>query len=345
MKKLWIFLVVFCMLAGSVTVHADHDPNEELIGLQDFKTVRIPEPEGEVDPDAVYFTKDFAFAPEESGSYLFVATTMDEEYDYTMDVVGHTGAFPLKGGCAFEAFSGEVYTLRFQYPSYDGRTPEFTLFMMEEYNHNLRDTIALGETKTFTIPQPEGEIAESWTYFNLYLFFTPEQNGTYRFLVSYEEDESEPYDIFMDVVCPTGYWELENGCQFDAVAGETYELCFQYPTHDGRYPEFTFYVDSEETVTVPGTVDEEQVPETEAVEQITVTEPAEQVIVTEPAEQITATEPTEQIPETEPAEQIPETEADGASLSGFEILLCGAAAALLVGGLVILLIAERKRNT
>ena len=51
MKKLWIFLVIFCMMAGSVTVHADHDPNEELIGLQDFKTVRIPEPDGEIDPE------------------------------------------------------------------------------------------------------------------------------------------------------------------------------------------------------------------------------------------------------------------------------------------------------
>ena len=319
MKKMWILLVVLCMLAGSVTVHADHDPNEELIGLQDFKTVRIPEPEGEVDPDAVYFTKDFAFAPEESGSYLFVAATMDEEYDYTMEVVGHTGAFPLKGGCAFEAFSGEVYTLRFQYPSYDGRNPEFTLFIIEEYNYNPRDTIALGETKTITIPQPEGEIAESWTYYNLTFFFTPEKDGTYRFLVSYEEDESDPYDIY---IAPAGeYWEIENGCQFDAQAGETYELFFQYPQHDGRYPEFTFCVEEGAALVVP-----EITPETEAVEVIP------------------ETEAPETIPETEETVPVTEPEDDAPSLPDMKTILICAGAAVVVGVLVVLLIAERKKN-
>ena len=185
-------------------------------------------------------------------------------------------------------------------------------------NFHVKDTIAFGETKTVTVPQPEGEIDSGWIYFTQEFTFTPEKDGTYHFLVRYEEDESKPYEIFMDVVCPGGYQVLLNGCAFDAVAGETYVLCFQYPIHDGRYPEFTFYVGSEEAVVVPGTVDDEQVPETEAAEQITVTEAPE---------------------------QIPETEADGASLSVLEILLYGAAAALLVGGLVILLIAERKRNT
>jgi hypothetical protein len=166
-------------------------------------------------------------------------------------------------------------------------------------NFDVRDTIAFGETKIVTIPKPEGEIDPGFVYFTQAFTFVPEEDGTYHFLVRYEEDESEPYDIFMDVVCPGGYQVLLNGCAFDAVAGESYELCFQYPIHDGRYPEFTFYVGSEEAVVVP---------------------------------------------ETEPAEQIPETDDTGASLSVLKIVLCGAAAALLVGGLVILLIAERKKN-
>ena len=166
-------------------------------------------------------------------------------------------------------------------------------------NFDVKDTIAFGETKIVTIPKPEGEIDPGFVYFTQAFTFVPEEDGTYHFLVRYEEDESKPYEIFMDVVCPGGYQVLLNGCAFDAVAGETYELCFQYPIHDGRYPEFTFYVGSEEAVVVP---------------------------------------------ETDDVEQIPETDDSGASLSGIEIVLCGAAAVLLVGGLVILLIAERKKN-
>ena len=174
-------------------------------------------------------------------------------------------------------------------------------------NFDVRDTITPGETKIVTIPKPEGEIDPGVVYFTQAFTFVPEEDGTYRFLISYQEDEEKPYDIFMDVAGE--YRALENGCEFDAIAGETYELFFQYPIHDGRYPEFTFYVGSEEAVVVPET---------------------------EPAEQITVTEA---------PEQIPETDDTGASLSGIEIVLCGAAAVLLVGGLVILLIAERKRNT
>ena len=318
MKKLWILLVVLCMMAGSVMVYADHDPNEELIGLQDFKTVRIPEPEGEVDPDAVYFTKDFAFAPEESGSYLFLAADMDEDYDFTMDMSDTSGYFPLKGGCAFTGWAGETYTLRFRYPSYDGRNPEFTLYVIEEYNFNYRDTLALGETKTFTIPQPEREIEDGWTYFNLSLFFTPEEAGTYRFLVSFEEDKSEPYDYYMAVTCPDGYWELANGCQFDAQAGETYELFFQYPTHDGRYPEFTFYVEEGAAPVVPESV---------------VTEPVPEAVQTEPI-----AEPSEA------PEAVTETEESNDSLPDRKTLLIfiGAAAVIIVAA--VLLIAERKKN-
>ena len=173
-------------------------------------------------------------------------------------------------------------------------------------NFDVRDTIAFGETKIVTIPKPEGEIDPDVVYFTQAFTFVPEEDGTYRFLIRYQEDGEKPYDIFMDV--SGAYRELENGCEFDAIAGETYELRFQYPNHDGRYPEFTFYVGSEEAVVVPET---------------------------EPAEQITVTEA---------PEQIPETDDTGASLSVLKIVLCGAAAALLVGGLVILLIAERKKN-
>ena len=155
-------------------------------------------------------------------------------------------------------------------------------------NFDVRDTIAFGETKIVTIPKPEGEIDPGFVYFTQAFTFVPEEDGTYRFLIGYQEDGEKPYDIFMDV--SGAYRELENGCEFDAIAGETYELCFQYPNHDGRYPEFTFYVGSEEAVVVP------------------------------------------------------ETDDTGASLSVLKIVLCGAAAALLVGGLVILLIAERKKN-
>ena len=318
MKKLLALLAVFCMLSGAVPVHADQYQEAKAIGLCDFQTVRFPEPEGEVDPNSVYFTQEFTFVPEEDGSYLFVAADMDEPYDFTLDVVGLTGCFPLKYGCAFEGVAGETYTLRFQYPSYDGRNPEFTLYIIEEFNHNYRDTLALGETKTFTIPQPEQEIEEGWTYFNLSLFFTPEEDGTYRFLVSFEEDKSEPYDYYMAVTCPDGYWELENGCQFDAQAGETYELFFQYPNHDGRYPEFTFYVEEGAAPVVPGPV---------------VTEPATETVHTEPI-----AEPSE-APAT-----VTETEDAGTSMPDMKTLLMCAGAAAAVIGAVVLLIAERKKN-
>jgi LPXTG-motif cell wall-anchored protein len=118
-------------------------------------------------------------------------------------------------------------------------------------NFDVRDTIAFGETKIVTIPKPEGEIDPAFIYFNQEFTFVPEEDGTYRFLVSYQEDKDQPYDIYMDVV--GAYWELENGCEFDAVAGQTYNLCFQYPTHDGRYPTFTFYVGAADADVIPKT--------------------------------------------------------------------------------------------
>lgn len=318
MKKLFALLAVFCMLAGAVTVHADQPLKPKTIGLYDFQTVQIPEPEGEIDPDAVYFTQEFTFAPEADGSYLFLAADMDEPYEFTMDVEDNTGCFPLEGGCAFPGWAGETYTLRFRYPSYDGRKPEFTLYVIEEYNHNYRDTLTLGETKTFTIPQPEREIEEGWTYFNLSLFFTPEESGTYRFLADYVQDGSDPYKIYMGVTCPTGYWELVNGCQFDAQAGETYELFFQYPTHDGRYPEFAFHVEEGAAPAVPEPV---------------VTEPVPEAAQTEPIAE--STEAPEAVTETEEAED---------PLPDMKTLLIYAGAAAVIIVAAVLLIAERKKN-
>ena len=101
------------------------------------------------------------------------------------------------------------------------------------------------------------------------------------------------------------YQQLKNGCEFEAVAGETYVLCFQYPIHDGRYPEFTFWVDTEDGAYVPET---EPVAETKA-------------------------------PETEPTvEEAP------VGIDGKTILYC-VAAALLVGAAIALMILERKKNT
>lgn len=166
--------------------------------------------------------------------------------------------------------------------------------------------IGLCDFQTVRIPEPEGEVDPDSVYFTQEFTFVPEEDGTYRFLVSFEEDQSEPYDYFMDVVCPDGYWELPNGCEFDAVAGETYELCFQYPNHDGRYPEFTFYV------------------EEGAAPEIVHTEP-----IAEPSEAPAA------VTETEEAED---------PLPDMKTLLIYAGAAVAVIGAVVLLIAERKKN-
>ena len=120
-------------------------------------------------------------------------------------------------------------------------------------NFDVRDTIAFGETKIVTIPKPNGEVDEGWVYFTQEFTFVPEQDGTYRFMIRYEEDEANPYEIFMDVAGE--YREIPNGCEFEGKAGETYELSFQYPTHDGRYPEFTFFVSSDDVQEVPQTGD------------------------------------------------------------------------------------------
>ena len=113
------------------------------------------------------------------------------------------------------------------------------------------EPIALGQSKTVTIPQPTEPVDEGYVYFQQEFSFVPKADGTYRMFISYVEDPEDPYDIFMDVSGP--YLELENGIEFDAVAGEEMLVCFQYMTHDGRYPQFTFYL---------GTADETEIPQT-----------------------------------------------------------------------------------
>ena len=116
-------------------------------------------------------------------------------------------------------------------------------------NYYLTESISLGETKIITIPKPNGEVDEGWVYFTQEFIFVPEEDGTYRFLVAYEDDSKKPYDFSMGVT--TEYHELENGCEFNAIAGETYELDFQYNNHDGRYPTFTFYLGTQQAGMVP----------------------------------------------------------------------------------------------
>lgn len=126
-------------------------------------------------------------------------------------------------------------------------------FAVHAENWEQTDSISLGEVKVVTIPEPEGEIAPGWVYFTQVFTFVPEEDGEYCFLVRYEEDPSDPYEFTMDVA--GSYRELTNGCLFEGKAGESYELCFQYPTHDGRYPEFTFCVTSGDVREIPKTSD------------------------------------------------------------------------------------------
>lgn len=119
-------------------------------------------------------------------------------------------------------------------------------------NPRWTDTISLGETKVITVPAPEGEIDEGTVYFQQEYLFTPEESGTYRMLMHYDEEET-PYDVFLDVGGP--YRQLDNGIEFDAEAGQTYSLCFQYPNHDGRYPEIAFFLGTPDMEPIPKTND------------------------------------------------------------------------------------------
>ena len=118
--------------------------------------------------------------------------------------------------------------------------------------------IGLGETAVITVPEPDGDVDPGTVYFTQEFSFTPEESGTYRFLMSYEEDEQKPYNVFLDV--PGAYMEIENGIEFEATAGENYLLCFQYPDYDGRFPEITFYLTVPGAEEIPKTADETLLP-------------------------------------------------------------------------------------
>lgn len=120
-------------------------------------------------------------------------------------------------------------------------------------NISRAEDIALGETKVITVPAPEGEVDEGTVYFQQEFLFTPEENGRYCFLMSYEEDTQNPYEVSLDV--PGTYWEVDHGIEFEATAGETYQLCFQYPNHDGRYPQITFFLGTPGMEPIPQTTD------------------------------------------------------------------------------------------
>ena len=250
MRKFWIFLVILCLVTGSMTVSAENFDVRDTITPGETKVITIPKPNGEVDEGWVYFTQEFIFVPEEDGIYRFLVAYEDDSkktYDFSMGVT--TEYHELENGCEFDAIAGETYELCFQYPIHDGRYPEFTFYLSAGENYHHKDTISPDETKVVTVPKPLFGLTENWVYFTQEFTFVPQEDGTYRFLIGYEEDESKPYDIYMDV--SGTYRELENGCEFDAIAGETYELRFQYPNHDGRYPEFTFYLGSESAERIP----------------------------------------------------------------------------------------------
>ena len=67
MRKFWIFLVILCLVTGSMTVSAENFDVRDTITPGETKIVTIPKPEGEIDPGVVYFTQAFTFVPEETG--------------------------------------------------------------------------------------------------------------------------------------------------------------------------------------------------------------------------------------------------------------------------------------
>lgn len=120
-------------------------------------------------------------------------------------------------------------------------------------NPYISEEITLYENKTVTVPAPDGDVDQGMVYFKQEFLFTPEESGTYRLLMDYEEDEENPYPIHLDL--PGAYLKLDNGIEFEATAGETYPLCFKYMNHDGRYPQFTFYLCTPDTEQIPQTRD------------------------------------------------------------------------------------------
>jgi hypothetical protein len=281
MKKVLAILMLCCLMLCSTRVHAENFEWTEEIHRGEKKVITIPEPEGDIKNNWVYFTQYFIFEPEQSGTYQFLVSYEDDAsdpYDIYMDISGYTivngekryitdeGYWDIENGCEFEAREGFTYELMFQYNTYDGRNPEFTFYLLSkmtdpsEYMENFwsEEDIACGEKKVITIPQPDREINKNWVYYTKTFIFTPEVDGTYNFVIN-TEDDFDPENVYMDVTpffmvdqykqyaSDQGFWELPNGCKFEGRVGRSYELTFQYMSDDGQYPEFTFYVESDGT--------------------------------------------------------------------------------------------------
>ena len=275
MRKLCILLVVLCMLAGNATVSAETIHEADTISPEETKVVTVPQPEGTNIPQVIDFTQDFEFVPQENGIYRFFVSHEEQDrsapayfpYNFYLDAhywseyasrqngetegsaPGAVGTdkfrsldyVPLLNGIEFDGWAGEIYRLRFVYSDNRGRYPEFTFSLVRGDHHYREDTIAYGETKVFSVPQPEGEVDPDLTYFTQDFVFVPEKSRTCRVLVSCEEDESNPYRFSLEECLPFER-SLYNGDEIEVIAGEPVHLRFQYPIHDGRYPEFTIRI-------------------------------------------------------------------------------------------------------
>lgn len=275
MKKLLALLVLLCVVMSSTSVSANHQ-HREYIDYGEVKVITIPEPDEHFKNNYLYYTHYLIFKPTVSDTYRIIINYEEDEANPYPIYLGITSYIKVNGndryidgmeyrivedGLEFYGEVGTYYEIMFQYIKYDKRHPTFSFYVESaadcEKNFEWTDDIAYGEKKTITIPEPDVKVNDNYTYLTQFFHFTPKVEGTYRFMVSYEEDESNPYPIFMDVApfimvngqkqycSDQGYWEIENGCEFEAKAGISYELMFQYMNNDGRNPKFTFYLETD----------------------------------------------------------------------------------------------------
>lgn len=275
MKKLWILLVVLCILSGNAAVHAETIHEKDTISPGETKVVTVPQPVGSTNYGEEYFVQDFEFVPQENGIYRFFVSHEEQNrsdpsylpYNFYLDAhywtedptrgngekesgfpnFMDTAKFrsfdyvPLLNGIEFDGWVDETYRLRFVYPDKNGRYPEFTFSLVRGDHYYREDTISFNETKVFSVPQPEGEVDSELTYFTQDFVFVPEKSRVCRILFSYEEDESNPYRFSLKDYIPNKR-PLDDGYTIEVTAGEPIRLRFQYPIHDERYPEFTLRI-------------------------------------------------------------------------------------------------------
>ena len=80
-------------------------------------------------------------------------------------------------------------------------------------NHQHREYIDYGEVKVITIPEPDEHFKNNYLYYTHYLIFKPTVSDTYRIIINYEEDEANPYPIYLGI---TSYIKV-NGNDFSAI--------------------------------------------------------------------------------------------------------------------------------